>query len=194
MTRKRLAGTTAVAALAIGSFFVAQAQPQDAGAPDKAKLERAYAHAYSPYAQRDFPTRPLFGDTHLHTMASFDAGAFGARLTPRDAYRFAAGEEVVSSTGIPVRLSRPLDFLVVADHSDNMGMFGDLLAGKPNILADPQGKTWYDMIKAGEGPRCRLGTHPSVQQRNNFKGARLSAREPGLYVGVARQHRSGRRA
>jgi hypothetical protein len=132
------------------------ANAQDVGEADKAKLEKAYAHAYSPYAQRDYPTRPLFGDTHLHTMTSFDAGAFGARLTPRDAYRFAHGEEVVSTSGIPVRLSRPLDFLVVADHSDNMGMFGDFLAGKPAILADPQGKSWYDAVKAGKGAEVAL--------------------------------------
>src|SRR5678816_226475 len=116
-----LLGAAAFAALA-GVYHLARAQ--DVGEADKAKLERAYAHAYSPYAQRDYPTRPLFGETHLHTMASFDAGAFGARLTPRDAFRFGLGEEVVSSTGIPVRLSRPLDFVVVTDHSDNMGMFG----------------------------------------------------------------------
>jgi hypothetical protein len=149
MPRTWIATSVALAALAAGTFYVAQAQ--DAGQADKAKLEKAYAHAYSPYAQRDYPTRPLFGETHLHTMASFDAGAFGARLTPRDAFRFGMGDEVVSSSGIPVRLSRPLDFVVVTDHSDNMGMFGDLLAGKPNILADPQGKSWYDMIKGGKG-------------------------------------------
>lgn len=145
-----LPGSAALAlAAVVGMLQLARAQ--DAGSPDRDNLERAYAHAYSPYAQRDYPTRPLFGDTHLHTMASFDAGAFGARLTPRDAYRFARGDEVVSSTGIPVQLSRPLDFLVVTDHSDNMGMFGDLLAGKPNILSDAQGKAWYDMIKSGKG-------------------------------------------
>ena len=149
MTRKVLGSCMAIAALTSGVVYIARAQ--DAGAPDKEKLERAYAHAYSPYAQRDYPTRPLFGETHLHTMASFDAGAFGARLTPRDAFRFGMGDEVVSSSGIPVRLSRPLDFVVVTDHSDNMGMFGDLLAGKPNVLADPQGKSWYDMIKGGKG-------------------------------------------
>ena len=151
---KRMIGSVAVAALAVGTLYVAKAQ--DAGDADKAKLERAYARTYSPYAQRDYPTRPLFGDTHLHTMASFDAGAFGARLTPYDAYRFAMGEEVISSSGIPVRLSRPLDFLVVADHSDNMGMFGDLLAGKSNILAEPQGKSWYDMIKGGQGAAAAI--------------------------------------
>ena len=145
-----LLGTVAVvAAFSVGAYQLAHAQ--DAGQVDKDKLERAYAYHYSPYAQRNYPTRPLFGETHLHTMASFDAGAFGARLTPRDAFRFARGDEVVSSTGIPVQLARPLDFAVVTDHSDNMGMFGDLLAGKPNIVADPVGKTWYDLIKSGKG-------------------------------------------
>ena len=109
------------------------------------------ARPYSPYAERNFPTRPFFGDTHLHTAFSMDAGAFGARLGPRDAYRFAKGEQVMSNTGQPVRLSRPLDFLVVADHSDNMGFFPDLFAGKANMLADPTGRKWYDMIKSGRG-------------------------------------------
>jgi hypothetical protein len=87
----------------------------------------------------------------LHTAFSFDAGSFGARLLPPDAYRFARGEEVVASTGIPVRLSRPLDWLVVTDHSDNMGFFTDLVAGAPHLLADPLSKDWYDRIQKGEG-------------------------------------------
>ena len=90
---------------------------------------------YSPYAQRDFPDRPLWGDTHLHTAISFDAGTFGATLLPADAYRFAKGEEVISSTGQPVKLSRPLDFLVVSDHSDNMGLFPELQSGAPFVMA-----------------------------------------------------------
>ncbi len=104
---------------------------------------------YSPYAQRNFPNRPLWGDTHLHTAISFDAGAFGARLLPPDAYRFAKGEEVVSSTGQPVRLSRPLDFLVVADHSDNMGFFPELQAGAPYVMANEKGRRWNEMVNAG---------------------------------------------
>ncbi|TDJ35716.1 MAG: DUF3604 domain-containing protein, partial [Gammaproteobacteria bacterium] len=108
--------------------------------------------SYSPYAGRSFPTFPLWGDTHLHTGNSFDAGAFGARLTPEDAYRFARGEEITSSTGIPVKLSRPLDWLVVSDHSDNVGFFADLFAGKPSILSDPKGREWYERIQAGDGP------------------------------------------
>jgi hypothetical protein len=100
---------------------------------------------YSPYAGRNFPTAVYWGDTHLHTGMSMDAGAFGARLTPADAYRFALGEELTSSTGLQVKLSRPLDFLVVADHSDNMGFFPRLYAGDPDMLADSTGKRWYEM-------------------------------------------------
>ena len=125
----------------------------DVGTLDRAAAERLYPdrRPYSPYAGRNFPTRPLFGDTHLHTMFSFDAGAFGARLAPADAYRFAKGEEVTASSGQPAKLSRPLDFLVVTDHSDNLGFFPQLLAGSPGLLAEPQGRTWYDMIQSGQG-------------------------------------------
>jgi hypothetical protein len=104
---------------------------------------------YSPYAGRGFPTNVYWGDTHLHTGMSMDAGAFGARLMPEDAHRFARGEEITSSTGQRVKLSRPLDFLVVADHSDNMGFFPRLAAGDPKMLADPTGRKWYDMIQTG---------------------------------------------
>lgn len=140
------------------ALSVAAQEHGDAGTLDPAKAEKAFAAKppYSPYVGRNFPTRPLFGDTHLHTGASFDAGAFGARLTPRDAYRFARGEEVMASSGQPARLSRPLDFLVVADHSDNMGMFPDLFAGKPDVIADPQARTWYEMIKSGQGGKAAL--------------------------------------
>jgi hypothetical protein len=104
---------------------------------------------YSPYAGRNFPNQVFWGDTHLHTGMSMDAGAFGARLGPEDAYRFARGEELSSSTGLQVKLDRPLDFLVVADHSDNMGFFPRLYAGDPELLADPTGKKWYEMVRAG---------------------------------------------
>jgi len=151
MTRYLLQTTALAGVLALGLGFSATAQ--DAGTLDKEKAEAAFKRPapYSPYADRDFPTRPFFGDTHLHTSFSMDAGAFGARLTPRDAYRFARGEQVTASSGQPAKLSRPLDFLVVADHSDNMGFFPDLFAGKPEILANPTGRQWYDLIQSGKG-------------------------------------------
>jgi hypothetical protein len=134
------------------------AAASDVGTLDQATAEKVHASkpAYSPYAGRNYPTRPYFGDTHLHTSFSMDAGAFGARLGPRQAYKFATGEQVTSSTGQPVKLSRPLDFLVVADHSDNMGFFPDLFAGKPEMLADPVGRKWYDMIRTGKGAEAAM--------------------------------------
>ena len=119
--------------------------------PEAMLSEEYTGMSFSPYADRDFPTVPLWGDTHLHTGNSFDAGAFGATLLPEDAFQFARGDEIVSSTGIPVKLSRPLDWLVVSDHSDNMGFFPDLRVGKEHILADPMGRDWYDRIQQGEG-------------------------------------------
>lgn len=94
---------------------------------------------YSPYANQAFPTKVLFGDVHVHTGLSGDAGGSGTRLMPRDAYRFARGEQVISNSGQPVRISQPYDFLAVTDHTDGMGVILDILAGKPNIMADPYG-------------------------------------------------------
>lgn len=130
-----------------------QAGGQGIGTLDKQNAEKAFPAKppYSPYANRAYPARPYFGDTHLHTAFSFDAGAFGARLGPPDAFRFARGEQVMSNSGQPVKLSRPLDFLVVADHSDGFGFFPLVLAGTPEIMADPQGKKWHDMITSGQG-------------------------------------------
>jgi hypothetical protein len=104
---------------------------------------------FSPYANRSFPERPLWGETHLHTGLSLDAGAFGNILGPDDAWRFAKGEQIISSTGQPVRLSRPLDWMVLTDHTDLMGFAPDLQAGKPEILADPKGLEWYEGYSAG---------------------------------------------
>ncbi len=123
---------------------------QDIGTPTPENLSAAYTgKVYSPYAERGFPEVPLWGDTHLHTSLSVDAGLFGNTLPPREAYRFARGEQVTSSTGQPVRLSRPLDWLVVADHSDGMGMIDDLRKGTPDILAFEQGARWNKGIKEG---------------------------------------------
>jgi hypothetical protein len=143
--------------LAVALLLPVAALAQDAGRPDSAALENVHpARPYSPYAGGAIPTRLFWGETHLHTSFSMDAGAFGARLGPEDAYRFARGEEVTSSTGQRVRLSRPLDFLVVADHSDNMGFFPDLFAGAPHVLTDPTGKRWYDLVQSGEGKTAAL--------------------------------------
>ena len=140
--------TPAILLLAVHIGIAQDSPGLPAPGKDVESVFKAQKH-YSPYAGRNFPTAVYWGDTHLHTGMSMDAGAFGARLTPEDAYRFARGEELTSSTGLRVKLSRPLDFLVVADHSDNMGFFPRLFAGDPEMLADPIGKKWYDMVQEG---------------------------------------------
>ena len=125
----------------------------DIGIIDQSELSKILPNKppYSPYAGRAFPTRPFFGDTHTHTSYSLDAGAAGARLGPVEALRFGKGEEITASSGQRVKLSRPLDFMVVADHSDGFGLFPRLFAGDPELLADPQIRKWYDMMQSGKG-------------------------------------------
>lgn len=147
----------AVVLLALALSSAASAEPprqaatDDLGTLDATSIAKPFKSktTYSPPAAWNYPSRVYWGDTHLHTSASFDAGAFGNRLGFEDAYRFARGEELTSSTGQRVKLARPLDFLAITDHSDNMGFFPDLFAGKPELLADPDGKRWYEMIKKG---------------------------------------------
>jgi hypothetical protein len=136
-----------VAALTVGVGGTVAAQDVS-GAAENA--ERAFGGKnYSPYASRGYPTQVFWGDTHLHTAISTDAGMFGNRLGLDEAYRFARGDEVVSATGQRVKLSRPLDFLVIADHSDGYGMFTMLLEGHPNLMADETARRWHRMINEG---------------------------------------------
>ena len=146
--RYRMAKLT-LALVAMAVLFCSTVSAQLPAPTDDAKDSFPAKKHYSPYAGRNFPTKLLWGDTHVHTGMSMDAGAFGARLQPEDAHRFARGEELTASSGQQVKLGRPLDFLVVADHSDNMGFFPRLYSGDPKMLADPTGRRWYDMIQAG---------------------------------------------
>ncbi len=104
---------------------------------------------YSPYAGRNFPTQVYWGDTHLHTSNSLDARAFGTVLGPEDAYRLARGEEITATHGEKVKLSRPLDWLVVADHSDGMGAMNEIIKGNPDLMRDPTVKDWHERVNQG---------------------------------------------
>ncbi len=152
---------------------VSNSAAQDAGTPDTEALEAAHSkRPYSPYAGGAIPNQVYWGDTHLHTSYSMDAGAFGARMGPEDAYRFARGEEVDSATAGRARLARPLDFLVVADHSDNMGWFPDLFSGSPRLLADPTGREWYNKVREGKGMEVALAVIDSFS-RGEFPEAMM---------------------
>ena len=105
---------------------------------------------YSPYADANFPNQVFFGDTHVHTSFSADAGMIGNTLGPDAAYRFAKGGAVTSSTGVKARLARPLDFIVIADHAENLGLAPLLLAKDPALMATKFGQDLRAAIDAGD--------------------------------------------
>ena len=130
--------------LAIASSAFAQDLPLD---KDKVAHKKP---TYSPYVQQNYPTRILWGDTHVHTAMSLDAGLFGTTLRPEQAYRFARGEEVRSSSGLRVRLVRPLDFLVVADHAEYAGVAVMIEDDDPTLLADATWKRLHGMFNCSK--------------------------------------------
>ena len=110
---------------------------------------------YSPYAGRDYPDQVLFGDSHFHTNLSFDAGLIGTRLTAHEGYRFARGEKVISNTGQEVQLIRPLDFLVITDHAELIGLAPMIHKADPLLLSDPWGQHIYDLFNSGQEGRMQ---------------------------------------
>ena len=106
---------------------------------------------FSPYPEQDFPDQVLFGDTHLHTSYSTDAGLIGNRLGPDEAYRFAKGEVVISSNGVRARLQRPLDFLVISDHAENLGLAPMAAKRDPDLLKTEFGRQMADLFAARKG-------------------------------------------
>jgi len=142
-----------VASSVIAVLAFAQEQPDPVGLTptpeDSASIVKA--PGYSPYAGRNFPTRAYWGDTHVHTMNSLDARAFGVTIGPDAAFRLARGEEVVATHGEPIKLRLPLDWLVVADHSDGMGAMVEIIKGNPNLLRDPTIRDWHNrLVKGGD--------------------------------------------
>ena len=154
---RTIASTLIIVLASLGSESLAQAQ-QPANAPiasdigeiqpvDPAKFYKS--PGYSPYAGKHYPARPLFGDQHLHTGWSVDAGGSGTTLGPEEALRFARGQEVTASSGQPVKLARPLDWVAITDHSDAMGTIFAIREGNPEMMSDPTLKRWHDMMASG---------------------------------------------
>jgi hypothetical protein len=119
---------------------------------------------------KSFPRNVYFGDTHLHTTYSPDAGMVGNfNLGPADAYRFARGEQVQANNGMQAKLVRPLDFLVVSDHSEYQGLMPVLRGGDPELLKNEVGKRWYNWFK--EGPEGQYKVFLEfAEDLNNNKG------------------------
>ncbi|SLN25975.1 hypothetical protein ROA7450_01081 [Roseovarius albus] len=140
-----LSATTALVSLGSPSA----AQVQDTLPLKKDVAERFTSDHFSPYAGRTFSTLLLWGDTHLHTEVSVDAGTMN-KLSQEDAFRFARGHQVTTTHGLEAKLARPLDWLVVSDHAEMYGLMPQLLSGDQEILATEQGKAWYDSLTSGD--------------------------------------------
>jgi hypothetical protein len=125
---------------------------------------------YSPYADWRYPTRVYWGDQHLHTSHSPDAGLVGDRLTPKDAFSFARGEQVRSSTGQLVRLERPYDWLVVSDHAEYMGLPQAFQKRDRAIMKTKSGASWGEALTEGG----QKGYEAFVQMTTEFADAKPS--------------------
>ena len=180
------------------------AQEQDAdlgyGTLDPADVA-VNAPDYSPFVDQHMPNQVFWGDTHLHTSYSIDGGFFGNTLDPGDAYRFARGQELVSSTGSRVKLQRPLDWLVVADHAEYFGLADMLAKGDPAVLEDPVTARWYKMRQSGnpdEGMQAfyevvdsaarleNLVENPSIQRTAWDKSTAYAEQhnQPGVFTSI----------
>ena len=94
------------------------------------------------------PDQLLWGDLHLHSNLSFDAYSFGSQdFSPDEAYRFAKGEEVTSVSGQAARLKRPLDFLLVADHAEFLGLMRGIEQGEDSIANHNLARRWGTLIE-----------------------------------------------
>ena len=112
------------------------------------------SQSYSPYVGSDYPDTVYWGDTHLHTSYSLDADLGGAlRVTPDQSYAFARGEEVTSSTGQPVRMRRPLDFVVVADHAAYLGLWRKVRENDPLLMRSEVVQGWMRNLEEDPGSR-----------------------------------------
>ncbi len=155
----RILVVTACGMLALAGAALAQ----EGDTPDSTPKGRKY----SPYPEQTFPNHVYFGDTHLHTSYSWDAGMIGNTLGPDEAYRFARGETVTSSTGLKTRLSRPLDFLVIADHAEGLGVSPMLADSDPIVLSDPLGKKLSEFVKGGHPDQAYDGWRAATREGNN---------------------------
>ena len=129
--------THTVLTLLGGILLVLPLYAQDTG-------EKRYATPH------DYAENVYFGDAHIHTTLSVDAALWGTSLRPEDVYRYARGEELTSSKGWKAKLRRPLEWTVVADHSDAYGFYTFIKDGADFIVAEPRGASWYQMLKDGK--------------------------------------------
>ncbi len=133
---------------------------------------------YSPNADIEYPNQLLFGETHIHSALSADAGAGGTTLLPRDIYRMAKGEQVMSNTNQPIKRARPMDFMCITEHTDGMGVITDIFKGTPEIMKDKQGADYHKRFAMG-GKEARLASQDLIKQFSQGTISKKLVYQPG---------------
>ena len=133
-----------------------------------------------------------WGDTHLHTSQSFDVFLFNTPAsTPETAYRFARGEKVKSpTTGEDWQLSKPLDFLVVADHAELVGSLAKVYGGEEGYVDTATGKGLMAQIGDGVAAQMLKAYHYLVRIGSGQTGGDLVTPQQAfadLHGGTKRQ-------
>lgn len=135
----------------------------------------------------------LWGDTHLHTSHSTDGYASMNQLADPDvAYRYAKGEPVLHPTlRTRVTIPRPLDFLVVADHSDYLGLQVYLQKDDPRLTGNPRGRRLQEMMRENPGSifRTIFGANPEFSADELMETYRPIMEQPWLdEIAAAEKH------
>jgi hypothetical protein len=158
VTRKMLAILAGASLIALAACDKKPAQPSATGDARGAGV-----------ADTAYPEHAYFGDTHVHTGWSFDAGLDGAVTSPEDAFRLASGAEIKSNTGQQVKLRRPLDWMVITDHSDGMGTINEVQAGNAEMVADPFLKTLYEAMNGTDEKARSAAVLEVINRQSNGK-------------------------
>ena len=168
-----------------------QAKTADVGDRGGAGQLHEGEQTYSPYTGRAYADRVFFGDMHFHTNLSFDAGLIGTTLDAHAGYRMARGEMVISNTGLPVRLIRPLDFLAITDHAEMIGLAPAIAESSPILLSEPWGKWMHERFNAGQEGRMeavRDVVDKGTSGVNPFSSDEMSRSIWGETIQIAEQY------
>ncbi len=175
MIRTRPSFSAAHLTLIMTAFLLSLGGCQDATETDTAvvaQAPQAEPESITEDENSSESTQLLWGDLHVHSNLSFDAFSFGNKnLTPADTYAFAAGKKLQSSGGLEAQLERPLDFLMVSDHAEFMGVMRELSRENELLLQAEPAKRWQKLLAENNIPEVINDFVGSIARTVNYGDA-----------------------
>jgi len=137
-------------------------------------------------AEPGLATSLYWGDTHLHTKLSGDSYIMQNRsLGPDEAYRYAKGIPVVNAkTRHKIQIGTPLDFLVVADHAEYMGVMPRLFEGDPELTSTKNGKIIADLVAQGKAREAFLKLIVTVNTNKPYADLNSDSVRQSVWKGI----------